>query len=376
MNKLVFIGGHHNSALATIDWLKDNFEDNEYYWIGKKFSAVDKVSPEFSEVSKKNIPFYNLNAGKLFRTTSLAYSLHVIYHLLLIPFGFFQAFYYLSKIKPDLIISFGGYLSVPVIVAGRLMGIKSVLHEQTATIGLANSISAKFSQKIFTAWPEDFYSDESESVKRKIEYTGLPIRKSLSLSQEKIVFPREKFTIYITGGKSGSLFINQIMLDSLNEIVEHFNLIWSTGRRVGEADYESVIESINKLPNEIQENILVKEYFLEDEIGKIFNTADFLITRGGAHTIYELALIKKPALVIPIPWVSKQEQLKNANILKSFGLAEVLDQEELTPYTLVSEIEAFSHRLEEIKESVSNKELVPANGQEKLGYAIMEFFQK
>ena len=370
--KLVFIGGHHNSALATIDWLKAHSDQLEFHWIGKKFSAPDTLSPEYSEVSSREIPFHNLNAGKLFRTASLGYILHVIYHLVLIPFGFIQAFYFLRKIKPDLIVSFGGYLSVPVVVAGALLGIKSVLHEQTATIGLANQISSRFALKIFTSWPEHFYKDESDSVKRKMEYTGLPIRKTLSLSHEKINFPRQAKTIYITGGKSGSLFINQIFIDTIEEVSTHYNIIWSTGRRVGEADYKSVKDVIRKLPKENRGNFLVKEYFLEEDIGKVFSTADFVVTRGGAHTIYELALIKKPALVIPIPWVSRQEQFKNGKVLENFGLAKVLEQVELTPYKLVAEIEHFVAKLPQIEETSKNGDFVPTNGQEKLGHAIME----
>ncbi len=377
MNKLLFTGGHHNSALATIDWIKNNSDSFEFYWIGKKNIDSKSVSPEFTEVSSKNIPFYNLNAGKLFRTTSILYFPHVVYNLLLIPLGLLQAIYYLYRIKPNLIVSFGGYLSVPVVIAGYFMGIKSVLHEQTATIGLANEISSFFVQKIFTAWPLDFYTDQKVSIKRKMEYTGLPVRNSISSGEGKIKFSGKmmKKTIYITGGKSGSLFMNKIFLDILKEVSSKYNLIWSCGRRIGEADYNSIIEAIGKLPHENRANIHVKEYFLEDEIGKVFNTADIVVTRGGAHTIYELVLIKKPAIVIPIPWVSRQEQLKNAMVLEKFGLGIVLNQNELTPYKLLAELESFSDKVDNIKEISKDKEYVPVNGQEKLGNGIMEFFK-
>lgn len=376
IKKLVFTGGHHNSALATIDWLQNHSDPYDFHWIGKKNVEGGAYSPEFTEVTEKNIPFYDLKAGKLYRATSIAYLPHVIFNLLMVPVGFFQAFYYLSKIKPDLIVSFGGYLSVPVVFAGYLLGINSVLHEQTATIGLANAISANFVQKIFTAWPEHFYSEEKDSIKKKIEYTGLPLRDSVVLKEThgKIEFPRENPTVYITGGKSGSLYINKTILEILPEISSKYNLIWSTGRRVGGFDYKKVNEAVSELPEEIQKNILVREYFMEDEIGKIFNTADIVITRGGAHTVYELALIKKPALVIPIPWVSRQEQLKNAKILEEFGLAKVLAQESLTPYKLLAELENFTMEIDNIRVVSKDKEYVPSNGQEKLGNAINQLW--
>jgi UDP-N-acetylglucosamine--N-acetylmuramyl-(pentapeptide) pyrophosphoryl-undecaprenol N-acetylglucosamine transferase len=302
---------------------------------------------------------------------------HVVYNLLLVPFGLFQSIYYLLRIKPDLIISFGGYLSVPVVVAGYFMGIRSVLHEQTATIGLANEISSFFVKKIFTAWPLDFYTDQKLSIMKKMEYTGLPVRNAISFGSGKMNFgdKRMEKTIYITGGKSGSLFINKIFLEILGEVSSKYNLIWSSGRRIGEADYKSIKEAVKKLPGEYRGNIIVKEYFLEDEIGKVFNTADMVVTRGGAHTMYELALIKKPAIVIPIPWVSRQEQLKNARVLEKFGLGEVLIQNELTPYKLLAELESFSKKVDNIEEISKDKEYVLVNGQERLGNAIMEFFK-
>jgi UDP-N-acetylglucosamine--N-acetylmuramyl-(pentapeptide) pyrophosphoryl-undecaprenol N-acetylglucosamine transferase len=377
MNKLLFIGGHHNSALATIDWLRENSSEFEYFWIGKKNVDSKNVSPEYTEVTAKDIPFYDLKAGKLFRTRSLLYIPQVIWNLILIPVGFFQAISYLRHLKPDLIVSFGGYLSVPVVLAGHLMKIRSVLHEQTATIGLANEISSKYADKILTTWPIDFYSDEKKSIQAKMEYTGLPIRNSIHISHEKINFPRQdQKTIYITGGKSGSLFINKTVIEIIDELSDEYNLIWSAGRRVGEADYSAATNAVNQLDESKRENIHLKEYFLESEIGKVFATSDFLITRGGAHTIYELALIKKPAIVIPIPWVSKNEQYKNGKILEQFGLARVLDQESLTPYTLLAAIEQFSQEIDNIKEVAKDKSFVPSNGQEKVGHAIIEIFNK
>jgi UDP-N-acetylglucosamine--N-acetylmuramyl-(pentapeptide) pyrophosphoryl-undecaprenol N-acetylglucosamine transferase len=369
--KLLFIGGHHNSALATIDWLKENSDSFEFAWIGKKYVHDDNESPEFSEVSARKIPFYDLKTGKLFRTTAISYIPHVIYNLFLIPFGFLQTYFYLMRIKPDLIVSFGGYMSVPVVIMGWILGIRSVLHEQTVTVGLANKISSYFAKEIFSSWPVEFYADLSDSIKKKMIYTGLPIRNAISEDAGVIEFPRKARTIYITGGKSGSLFINQSFSGILKEISAKFNIIWSTGRRIGDHDFKQIKHEVEKLPDEIKKNVLIKEYFLEDEVGKVLNTADFVITRGGAHTIYELALIKKPAIVIPIPWVSQSEQLKNGKILEKFGLGIVLDQETLNPQKLLQEVENFSQEIDKIKENTKDKEYVASNGQEKLGHAII-----
>src|SRR3989344_6098515 len=149
-SKILFIGGHYNSTLATLDWLKEHSDFN-FSWVGESKYSDGSITPEYQEVTKRNIPFYDLKAGKLYRATNPKYFFKVIYNLFLIPLGFITAFRILLKIKPNLIVSFGGYQAVPLVISGSLLGIKSITHEQTVVVGLANNILSFFVNKIYTS---------------------------------------------------------------------------------------------------------------------------------------------------------------------------------------------------------------------------------
>ena len=121
MNRLVFVGGHHTTALAVIDVLQVENPNLAIFWIGHRFSMWgDKNdSVEYRDITARYIPFYDLKAGKFYHTYNPL-------KLLRIPFGFFQAFYYLLKIRPVLIVSCGGYLAVPVVIVGWILRIPSI----------------------------------------------------------------------------------------------------------------------------------------------------------------------------------------------------------------------------------------------------------
>jgi UDP-N-acetylglucosamine--N-acetylmuramyl-(pentapeptide) pyrophosphoryl-undecaprenol N-acetylglucosamine transferase len=123
---------------------------------------------EYREITSLGIPFYELHAGKVYKTLNIK-------RLLKVPYGFFQAFYLLLKIRPNVIVSFGGYLAVPAVVAGWFLGIPSLTHEQTVVSGYANKAVAFFVKKILITWP----SSEKYYPKNKVEIVGLPLRKEI-----------------------------------------------------------------------------------------------------------------------------------------------------------------------------------------------------
>lgn len=137
---IVFTGGHHNSALVLA--LNLRAQNHKIVWIGHKFTmrGDKQLSAEYQEVTGSNIPFYELKTGKFYRVANP-------FEFLKIVLGFIQSFFYLLSIKPNLIISFGGYLSVPVVIAGWLLRIPSATHEQTVTAGWANKAIAPFVKK-------------------------------------------------------------------------------------------------------------------------------------------------------------------------------------------------------------------------------------
>lgn len=361
MTKLLFTGGHHNSALATVDWLIEMGLALKFSWIGMK------NSPEYSEVSKRPVKFYTINAGKLFRTTSPRYIPAVIVNILKIPFGFIQTFVILIKDRPNLVISFGGFLAVPVVVCSWILRIPAVTHEQTIVIGLANKIISKFAMKIYVSWPIEKYN-VSKSTRAKMMYTGLPLRKEIleAAGFRKNLNNKEKI-IYVTGGKQGAEFLNNIVLESVDKLLQKYRLIW----QCGEKDYEYLNKKLANLSKEKRERIVLKKYFYEWEIGEVLGNCDLIISRGGAHTVYEIGVLKIPAIIIPIPWSSHNEQYLNAKVLEDAGIAMVLDQENLTSTALLTEVQNV------LKMKIdSNKLNLKLNGQENLGNEILKILKK
>ena len=342
--KLVFSGGHHNSAIATIDYLVDpkNLEQIEgtqfdFVWVGQKFTGQKEITPEYKEVTDRNIKFYNLKAGKLFRYFSIRNLPLILKGFALIPIGFVQSFFILLMERPNLIVSFGGYIGLPLVLAGRLLGIKSVLHEQTTILGLANAISARFVSRIMVSWPEEFYNIPA-SLRPKLVQTGLPVRKSLLMSDQKISFSNDKPTVYITGGKRGSLFINGLVLDSLGMLLEEYNLIWSCGIYKGDADYNHIKRLIDEKFPSAKKNILLQKYFYGNEVDAALKGADVVVTRGGAHTVYELAVLGKKAVILPISWSINNEQYKNARVLEKIGLGVILSEDDANKDSFVKSL--------------------------------------
>ena len=164
-SSLVITGGHHTGALEVAKSFSAS--GVPVVWFGHRHSlwGDPSDSAEYREVTAAGIPFYDLWAGKFYRTLNPL-------KLIRIPYGFLQAFHYLITLKPSGIVSFGGYLAVPTVICGWLLGIPSVTHEQTVVGGWANRLIALFAQKIAVSWPESLkYYPQHKTI-----LTGLPLR--------------------------------------------------------------------------------------------------------------------------------------------------------------------------------------------------------
>lgn len=332
--RIVFCGGHHSSALVVAEEFVKRGE--EISWFGHKYSMIGDRNPsaEYLEVTSRKIPFYEIKAGKLQKNFKF------LLNLLRIPVGIWQSYLLLRKIKPDLIFSFGGYLALPAATGGFLLGIPVVTHEQTVVSGLANKIIAKISKKVFISFP----SSEKYFPRQKTVYTGIPLRKEIFFQGKEKYFDNGKRTIYITGGKQGSHIINEALFAIAPQVLEKFNVIHQCGFSSLYSDFEEA-KKIKESLGKKAENYLVKDYFFSEEIGKVFNSADFLISRAGAHTVYEIIALNKPSILIPIPWSTHHEQEKNAEFLCALGLAKIIRQEDLKSNVLWQEILNFDKNL-------------------------------
>ena len=317
MKRLVFTGGHHTSALEVAKALKGKGWD--IIWFGHRHSMWgDKSdSAEYTEVTSAGIKFYDLRAGKFYRT------FHP-FKLIRIPLGFFEALFLLFSLKPSGIVSFGGYLAVPTVLAGWLLKIPSITHEQTVVSGWANKFISLFVRKVALAWPDSVrhYPPHKSAV------TGLPLREEIKKikNQSSKTYNLKPITLYVTGGKQGSQTINKVVFAALPELLANYRVIHQTGN----LDY-STAQSHQKDGYEC---------FAFDSAKAVstLSQAAVVISRAGAHIVYELGFLNKLCVLIPITRTSHNEQLLNAQILERNHQAVILPESKLSPQSLILSI--------------------------------------
>jgi len=323
---VVFTGGHHTSALVVAQALKQR--GWQVVWIGHRRSmwGDQADSAEYTEVTAAGIEFHNLWAGKFYHTYNPL-------KLLLIPVGFIHSLLLLLWIRPAVIVSFGGYLAVPVVLCGWVMGIPAVTHEQTVVVGWANRVISKFANRVAVAWP----SSLAHFPKGKAVYVGLPVRPEILAlrktgSVKKVYDP---ITVFITGGKQGAHVINELIFANIHVLSRRYKIIHQTGSSTIYND-ASRAQHI-KVPG--YETFAFDSKSWMAALGK----SDVVVSRAGAHAVYELGLLGKRCVLIPIPWVSHQEQHRNAQVLVEAGGGVILEQDQLSLKNLVAAIEQAKH---------------------------------
>lgn len=318
--KILITGGHVTPALAIIDRLNPSHK-NEIVFVGRKHALEreDTLSWEYKEVAKKGIKFIPLQTGRLTRLISF----RTLRSLIKIPVGFFQAYQITKNEKPDVILSFGGYIAFPIALVGYLLRIPIYTHEQTVSPGLANLFIGILSKKVFLSFEESIkYFDKKKTV-----VTGNPLRSSIfKIINKPFIIRKNKQIIYITGGSLGSHSINIHLREILKELLKKYIVIHQTGETKEHDDYEKLLKYRNTLPQELKNDYFLKKHFFDEEIGYIYSIADLVVGRSGANTFFELLALQKPAILIPLPWSSYGEQQKQAELFKKHKLGEIFNQ--------------------------------------------------
>lgn len=319
MKKIVICGGHLTPALALIEKLEKE-KNLQIVFFGRKYATegMNSFSAEYRIINKKKIVFYEITTGRLQRK----FTRYTIFSLLKIPIGFLQSFIYLIKVRPSAVVSFGSYVSVPCVFSAWLLGIGVIAHEQALTPGLATKINSLFAKKIFLSWDKTV---KFFSVK-KTEVIGNLVREDIfkkSSSNKKIsAFLRgTKKLIFATGGNQGSSFLNNLIFEAVGNLGSYAII-----HQVGTANWRGDYEHARKVNHD---NYLAIDYIDACDIGAIFNKAAIVIARSGANTVWELAILGKPAILAPLPETIQKEQYANARILADAGSAIILDQENL-----------------------------------------------
>lgn len=324
---LCITGGHATPALAVAEEAKRRHGDWKIIWIGRTFAleGVSVVAEEYHLVTEKGFRFLPLYAGRLTR----AFAVQTVVSILKIPFGFLQALWYCVREKPDCIMSFGGYVALPVAVAGWLLRIPVITHEQTRVSGIANRIIGLLARRVCVSFSES----KAFFPKEKTVVTGLPLRNTLFRASTVAPMDIEEDTplLYVTGGSTGAVSLNTVLFPIVDQLTKNWVIIHQTGN-VSFGDAVGVRQAI---PKTRQSRYIIKPYVSEDELAWIYRRARLVVGRSGANTVGELGALAKVSVLVPLPWSSNQEQQANAQWLESAGSAIVLNQRTVTSQSLL-----------------------------------------
>lgn len=325
---ILITGGHATPALAVISELKKRGYTN-FLWVGHKYNqhGNTEVSAEFKLVNEAGIEFQNLKAGKINRKITISNLLSSIVSFFMIFVGLFQSLFIVIKNRPSIIISFGGYLAVPIVISGWLLRIKILTHEQTIVTGLANKVISKFANKVCISWE----SSRQYFKESKVVLTGNPIRREVfKVESDELIkdLDPSKPTVYITGGNQGAHEINRRIFEFLPNLLQECNIIHQTGNSSVTNDFAKAKELKAELPGDLQIRYMPVDYVGANDIGSVFNKADIVFARSGANTVGELLALGKLSILMPIPWTSMDEQTKNARILEETGLGFIIIQKD------------------------------------------------
>ncbi len=318
MKKIIVCGGHMTPALAVMRLLKQN--NWQIYYLGRKHALEGDaaLSQEYLQLKKMGYNFANLTTGRLQRN----FTRYTLLSLLKIPVGLIQAIYYLRKFQPNVILSFGGYVALPICFTAWILGIPIVTHEQTLVSGLANKIIALFARKICISWE----ITQNHFPLDKVVYTGNPLRPDIFQKRRFLNLPVDKPIIYITGGNLGAHYINILVEQVLDKLLDKYTVIHQCGNSAVYRDFSRLKQKSNSLPKTLQSRYYLTEYVEADLIGWVYHKADLVVARPGANTITEILALKKASILIPLPGSGGGEQEKNAQMLTQNNAAGTVKQ--------------------------------------------------
>lgn len=328
MKKIILTGGgtagHVTPNIALIPELKKR--GYALYYIGSKNGIEKKL------IEECGIPYYGISSGKLRRYFDLKNFTDPVRILK----GYAEARKIIKKIKPDIVFSKGGFVTVPVVVAADKRGVPCVIHESDMTPGLANRICIPHAVKVCANFPETV----KEITGDKTEVTGTPIRKEL-FAGNKIAgldycgFTANKPVMLVIGGSLGASSVNTAVRAALPQLLTRYQVIHLCG--AGKLE-----PTLNDTEGYVQYE------YVKSELSNMLAAADIVVSRAGANAICELLALKKPNILIPLPAsVSRGDQVLNARSFEKQGYSVVLEEEELTTYNLIKAVDnLFEHRME------------------------------
>lgn len=333
MKTIVLSGGHLSPAVAIAEECKKRGYHVIVFGRGYAFTeAKNKPSLEKEMFEEMKVDFRSI-ASRRFPSSIFSLPSYIVSFIRTTR----QIYQSLQKIKPMAVVSFGGYVGMPLLTASFFLRIPIFLHEQTITAGVSNKIFSFFTQKVFTAWPETTKSFPP-LTQNKILLTGNPVRTEvLSLVGNMKPTHEKDLTVYITGGSTGAHAINIVVAACLEKLLEKYSIIHQAGDSQFN-DYEMLEEKRNALSKDLQKRYILARYINLSGIKETYSKSDIIVGRSGANTITEVAVLGKPALFIPLPLAQYNEQELLARKLAEQGTAIIINQQDLTEETLLSSL--------------------------------------
>ena len=335
MKKIILTGGgtagHVTPNIALVPDLKEAGFDIKYIGSSKGM--------ERDLVADANLDYFGISSGKLRRYFSFKNFTD--------PFrvlrGYFQAKRILKRYRPDIVFSKGGFVTVPVVFAASKYNIPVIIHESDMTPGLANRLAMKRATKVCHTFPET-----AKHLGSKAVFTGSPIRKELfsgsaTRAKKMCGFNDDKPIIMVTGGSLGAEKVNLLVREALPELLPKFNVVHLCGN--GKAD-----ASLKNTPGYVQFE------YVSEEMKDLFAAASIVISRAGANSIFEIAALAIPNILIPLSAnASRGDQILNAESFKKQGFSKVINEDEASAKDLVAEVnDLFANKETYIKKMKSS----------------------
>lgn len=334
-------GGHIVPIIALSREIRKLQEDVEFVYIGPK----DDFAQVFFE--QENIPITNIYAGKIRRYVDVKSTIFTIFDLAFkTPIGIIQSFIKIFTFSPDLVFSKGGYGAIPTSIAAWMLQTPVFLHESDVVPGVANKIIGRFAHRIFVSFKET-----KDFPKEKMEIVGNPIRKEILYGDKKEAIKifnisSKKPLLAIMGGSQGSVRLNDMILQILNKLLLNFEIVHQTGDK----NFEQVAKESKVVVS--KENLQYYHpvpFLKETALRHLYSVSDFIVNRAGSGSIFEIAALGKPSILIPLPEAAQNHQAQNAYEYGKTGAAIVLEETNLTPNFFLEKLKYLFSNPEELE---------------------------
>jgi UDP-N-acetylglucosamine--N-acetylmuramyl-(pentapeptide) pyrophosphoryl-undecaprenol N-acetylglucosamine transferase len=322
----------------------------EFLWVGTR-NGIEKEM-----IKKIGIDYKSISSGKLRRYFSFKNFIDPFKIII----GFFESCFFILKAKPDIVISAGGFVSVPLVWAAWLFGVKTLIHQQDIRPGLANKLMAPFANIITVSFEKSL-----KDYGKKAKWIGNPVRVSFSKEEGEnndFSFKNKLPILLVSGGGTGSVFINKIIIRNLDKFKNICNIIHITGKGKKEAGFKN------------NDYYRAFEFLELKKMQRALRLADVVITRAGLGTLSELSFLAKPIIIIPMPGTHQED---NADVFKINEAAIVLGQEKLKDSELIKNVyDILNNKILRNKLSENIRKVIKVGADKKMAEIIIELINK